>query len=101
MIKKELLDNIYYPPRYINIGEKYEEQFMQNGFECVQNQVVLTNSSAKVLKEEMTKPSYITLSNFLPTTPATLQWPRSRSNRNTNTSSIVKSIQKGVGKNET
>lgn len=27
--------------------------------------------------------------------------PRSRSNRNTNTSSIVKSIQKGVGKNET
>ena len=26
---------------------------------------------------------------------------RSRSNRNTNTSSIVKSIQKGVGKNET
>ena len=59
--------------RYINIGEKYEEQFMQNGFECVQNQVVLTNSSAKVLKEEMTKPSYITLSNFLPTTPATSQ----------------------------
>ena len=29
------------------------------------------------------------------------KYPRSRSNRNTNTSSIVKSIQKGVGKNET
>jgi len=32
--------------RYTNIGEKYEEQFMQNNFECVQNQIVLTNSSA-------------------------------------------------------
>lgn len=30
-----------------------------------------------------------------------IEVPRSRSNRNTNTSSIVKSIQKGVGKNET
>ncbi len=38
--------------RYTNIGEKLEKQFLENGYECVQNQAVLTNSSARVLKED-------------------------------------------------
>lgn len=55
--------------RYTTLGEKYETQFTQNGFECVQNQIVLTNSSAKVLKEKIKNAKYTVVSDFCPTKP--------------------------------
>lgn len=55
--------------RYTNLGEKYETQFLQNGFECVQNQIVLTNSSARVLRESTENVKYTVLTDFLPSKP--------------------------------
>ncbi|MCM1002940.1 MAG: hypothetical protein NC408_01205 [Candidatus Gastranaerophilales bacterium] len=52
--------------RYTNAGEKLEKQFMENGFECVQNQIVLTNSSARVLKNSERTGKYTVLSNLCP-----------------------------------
>lgn len=59
--------------RYTNIGDKYEKQFIENGYDCVQNQIVLTNSSAQVLKDSNKIEKYTTLVNIFPTTPATTQ----------------------------
>ncbi len=59
--------------RYTALGEKYESQFIKNGFECVQNQIVLTNSSARVLKEPTKNTKYTVLSDFLPTKPVPTQ----------------------------
>lgn len=59
--------------RYMNFGEKYEEIFKENGFECIQNQIVLTNSSARLLKEPMESTKYTVLSDFLPTKPLSTQ----------------------------
>jgi len=59
--------------RYTTQGENYEKQFLQNGFECVQNQIVLTNSSARVLKESTKSGKYTVLSDFLPTSPLPTQ----------------------------
>ena len=53
--------------RYTSIGESYEAQFIKNGYECVQNQIVLTNSSARVLKEPIKTGKYTILSDFIPT----------------------------------
>lgn len=50
--------------RYTNLGEKYEEFFIKNGFECIQNQIVLTNSSAKVLKTSDRIRKFTALSDF-------------------------------------
>ena len=55
--------------RYTNIGEKLEKQFLENGYECVQNQAVLTNSSARVLKEDEKTGKYTVLNDFYPTSP--------------------------------
>lgn len=52
--------------RYSTLGEKYETQFSKNGFECVQNQIVLTNSSARVLKNECKTGKFTVLSDFCP-----------------------------------
>lgn len=52
--------------RYMNSGENYEQKFIQNGFECVQNQIVLTNSSARVLKDTSKSGKYTVLSDFCP-----------------------------------
>ena len=59
--------------RYTMTGEKYETQFIENGFECVQNQIVLTNSSARVLKEPNKAVKYTVLSDFLPSKPIPTQ----------------------------
>lgn len=59
--------------RYTNLGEKYETQFLQNGFECVQNQIVLTNSSARVLRESTENVKYTVLTDFLPSKPIPTQ----------------------------
>ncbi len=37
--------------KYTQLGEKYEQEFIKNKFECVQNQIVLTNTSARILRE--------------------------------------------------
>ena len=48
--------------------ESYNEaEFIKNKFTCVQNQIVLTNSSAKVLKEPVKTGKYTVLSDFIPT----------------------------------
>lgn len=52
--------------RYTNTGEKLEKQFMENGFECVQNQIVLTNSSARILKDSSKSGKYTVLSDLCP-----------------------------------
>ena len=52
--------------RYTNTGEKWEKQFMENGFECVQNQIVLTNSSARILKNNSSTGRYTVLSDLCP-----------------------------------
>lgn len=55
--------------RYTNIGDKQENVFKQNGYECVQNQIVLTNSSMRVLKEKSQSTKYTVLGDFCPTNP--------------------------------
>lgn len=52
--------------RYTSLGEKYEKVFMENGYECVQNQLVLTNSSAKVLRVEEKTGKYTAVGDFYP-----------------------------------
>ncbi len=50
--------------RYVQYGEKYEKYFSQLRYECVQNKILLTNSSAKVLKEECSTGKYTILGDF-------------------------------------
>ena len=52
--------------RYTSLGEGYEKTFVDNGYECVQNQIVLTNSSARVLKEPVKSGRYTILTEFCP-----------------------------------
>lgn len=52
--------------RYTQLGEKQERTLSENGFECVQNQVVLTNSTAKVLKEHSKSTKFTVISDFCP-----------------------------------
>lgn len=52
--------------RYTSLGENYEKCFAEDGFECVQNQIVLTNSSARVLTEPSKSGKYTVLSEFCP-----------------------------------
>ena len=59
--------------RYTSLGENYESQFIKNGYECVQNQIESTNSSASVLKEPATSGKYTVLADFLPTKPVPTQ----------------------------
>ena len=54
---------------YTQDGEKYENEFLKMGFECVQNQIVLTNSSAKLLKESSKNKKFTILTNFIPSAP--------------------------------
>ena len=52
--------------RFTTIGEKYESYFSKSGFECVQNQIVLTNSSARVLKDNVKTGKFTVISDFCP-----------------------------------
>ena len=52
--------------RYMSNGEKYESQFSKNGYECVQNQIVLTNSSMRVVKDSSKTGKFTVLSDFCP-----------------------------------
>lgn len=52
--KRQKKFNVYVKTRkYTQYGEKYEQFFLEHRFECVQNQIVLTNSSAKIIKEQV------------------------------------------------
>lgn len=50
--------------KYTQLGEKYEQLFMEHCFECVQNQIVLTNSSAKIIKERVSTGRFTILNRF-------------------------------------
>ena len=50
--------------KYTQLGEKYEQMFIGHKFECVQNQIVLTNSSAKIIKDKVRYGRFITLNQF-------------------------------------
>ena len=52
--------------KYTNIGENYDKIYMDNGFECIQNQNVLTNSSARVLKVEEKTGRFTAIGDFCP-----------------------------------
>lgn len=58
--------------RYTTVGEKYESKFMEHKFECVQNQIVLTNSSARVLRESSKSGKFTVLTDFIPTKPISI-----------------------------
>lgn len=50
--------------KYTQNGEKYEQEFLSNKFECIQNQVVLTNSSAKIIKDTEHVKRFTVLNQF-------------------------------------
>lgn len=52
--------------RYLTIGEKHEQICAQKGYECVQNQVVLTNTSLRALTSKEKTGRYTVLSDFCP-----------------------------------
>ena len=50
--------------KFTQMGEKEEEEFLNRKFECVQNQIVLTNSSAKIIKEEAGVKKFTAIGQF-------------------------------------
>ena len=50
--------------KYTHSGEQYEKEFLERKYECVQNQVVLTNSSAKIIKETERSGKFTVLNNI-------------------------------------
>ena len=55
--------------KYTQLGERDEKYFMENKFECVQNQVVLTNSSARIIRENVHTGQFTILSQFYSVRP--------------------------------
>lgn len=55
--------------KYTQLGERDEKYFMENKFECVQNQVVLTNSSARIIRENVHTGQFTILSQFCSVRP--------------------------------
>ncbi len=50
--------------KYTSLGEKYEKDFMERHMECVKNQIVLTNSSAKIIKNAERSKKFTVLNQF-------------------------------------
>ncbi len=50
--------------KYTQLGDKYEQLFLDKKLECVQNQIVLTNTSAKILKETVKTGKFTILNQF-------------------------------------
>ena len=50
--------------KYTSLGEKYEKEFMEKGMECVKNQIVLTNSTAKIIKNSERTKKFTVLNQF-------------------------------------
>ena len=70
-IKKRISHyNLYIKTKkYTQLGEKYEQEFKSRNFECVQNQIVLTNSSAKIIKDPARSGRFTILSQFCGVSP--------------------------------
>lgn len=51
--------------KYTQQGENFEKMLSEQKFECVQSQVVLTNSSAKIIKEPVKAGHFVMLNQFL------------------------------------
>ena len=63
--KRQKHFNLYFKTkRYTQIGEKYEEIFFEHKFKCVQSQIILTNSSAQIIKEEATSGKFTILNQI-------------------------------------
>lgn len=54
---------------YTNTNSTYEETFISNGYNCIQNQLVLTNSSARILKDNVHSGKFTVLSEFCSSNP--------------------------------
>jgi len=50
--------------KYVQQNEKIEKELTDNKYECVQNKVVLTNSSMRVIKSETQEKKYTVLGQF-------------------------------------
>ncbi len=50
--------------KYTSLGERYEKDFMEQKMECVKNQIVLTNSSAKIIKNTEHARKFTVLNQF-------------------------------------
>ena len=50
--------------KYTQIGEHQEQEFIEHKFECLQNKIVLTNSSAKIIKNEEHSGKFTVLNQF-------------------------------------
>lgn len=50
--------------KYTNSGEKYDKEFLEHKFECAQTQIVLTNSSAKIIKDKSSSGKFTILGQF-------------------------------------
>ena len=50
--------------KYTQLGEKNEKDFMERKMQCIQNQVVLTNSSAKIIKDSENVRKFTVLNQF-------------------------------------
>ncbi len=50
--------------KYTQLAEKYEQTFVDNKFECVQTQVVLTNTSARIIKDSARSGAFTVLGQF-------------------------------------
>ena len=70
-LKKRKKDfNLYIKTKkYTQLGEKDEQLFLEHKFECTQNQIVLTNSSARVIKEPVHSGKFTILSQFCSVRP--------------------------------
>lgn len=70
-LKKRKKDfNLYIKTKkYTQLGEKDEKLFLEHKFECTQNQIVLTNSSARVIKEPVHSGKFTVLSQFYSVRP--------------------------------
>ena len=63
--KRKKQFNLYVKTKkYIKSGEKDEQEFLERGFECVQNKIVLTNSSAQIIKDAQTSGKFTVLTQF-------------------------------------
>ncbi len=50
--------------KYTQQGAKYEEEFLEKNYTCVQNQMVLTNSSARIINEAEHSGKFTVLGQF-------------------------------------
>ena len=50
--------------KYTQTGEKQEQDFITRNYECVQNQIVLTNSSAKIIKNTESSGKYTVINQI-------------------------------------